>query len=71
MTRESALDHSGVINSRYPLLADTARSIADPLVRNLATIGGNLAHADPANDHPAMMVAYGAQVVATAPTASA
>ncbi len=33
--------------------------IADPLVRNLATVGGNLAHADPANDHPATMLALG------------
>jgi carbon-monoxide dehydrogenase medium subunit len=65
MTRESDLDHSDLIRTHYPLLADTARMIADPLVRNLATIGGNLAHADPANDHPATMLAYGAQVVAT------
>ncbi len=41
--------------------------IADPLVRNLATVGGNLAHGDPANDHPATMLAVGAQVVATGP----
>jgi carbon-monoxide dehydrogenase medium subunit len=33
----------------------------------MATVGGNLAHADPANDHPATMIAYGAQVVATGP----
>ena len=43
------------------------RVIADPLVRNLATVGGNLAHADPANDHPATMLALGAEVVATGP----
>jgi carbon-monoxide dehydrogenase medium subunit len=36
-------------------------------VRNLATVGGNLAHGDPANDHPATMLAYRAQVVATGP----
>ncbi len=51
----------------YPILADTATVIADPLVRNLATVGGNLAHGDPANDHPATMLALGAQVVATGP----
>ena len=67
MTRESDVDHSPAIHQRYPLLADTTRMIADPLVRNRATVGGNLAHADPANDHPATMLAYGAQVAATGP----
>ncbi len=67
MTRESDLDHSDLILKKYPLLSDTSRTIADPLVRNMATVGGNLAHADPANDHPATMLAYGAQVVATGP----
>src|SRR3954451_23400490 len=43
-TRESALEHSELIQTRYPLLAQTAAVIADPLVRNLATVGGNLAH---------------------------
>ncbi len=41
--------------------------IADPLVRNMATVGGNLAHGDPGNDHPATMLVLGAQVVATGP----
>jgi carbon-monoxide dehydrogenase medium subunit len=41
--------------------------IADPLVRNLATVGGNLAHGDPANDHPATMLALGAEIVAVGP----
>jgi carbon-monoxide dehydrogenase medium subunit len=66
-TRESSLEHSDLVRKKYPLLAETADVIADPLVRNLATIGGNLAHGDPANDHPATMLAYGAQVVATGP----
>jgi carbon-monoxide dehydrogenase medium subunit len=65
MTRESEVDHSSLIKQKYPLLADTARMVADPVVRNWATVGGNLAHADPANDHPATMLAYGATVVAT------
>lgn len=64
MTREHALEASPVVAASYPLLLDTARVIADPVVRNKATVGGNLAHADPANDHPATMLAYGAQVVA-------
>jgi aerobic carbon-monoxide dehydrogenase medium subunit len=67
MTRESTVDESPIVHEKYPLLADTARVIADPLVRNRATVGGNLAHADPANDHPATMLAYDAQVVATGP----
>ncbi len=67
LTREADLDRSEIVRARYPLLADTCRQIADPQVRNLATIGGNLSHADPANDHPAAMLAYGAQVIATGP----
>lgn len=66
-TRESTLERSELIRSRYPILADTTAVIADPLVRNLATIGGNLAHGDPANDHPATMLALGAEVIATGP----
>jgi aerobic carbon-monoxide dehydrogenase medium subunit len=66
-TRESALERSDLIRSRYPILLDTARVIADPLVRNRATIGGNLAHSDPANDHPATMLALGATIVARGP----
>ncbi len=64
LVRESDLEESEVVRARYPLLADTCRVIADPIVRNLATVGGNLAHADPANDHPATMLALGAEVVA-------
>jgi carbon-monoxide dehydrogenase medium subunit len=66
-TRESTLERADVVRRRYPLLADTTRVIADPLVRNLATVGGNLAHGDPANDHPAAMLALRAEVVATGP----
>jgi carbon-monoxide dehydrogenase medium subunit len=65
LTREADLEESDLVRSRYPLLFDTCKAIADPLVRNLATLGGNLAHADPANDHPATMLAFGAEVVAT------
>lgn len=64
LTRETALEEASIVSARYPLLFDTAKVIADPLVRNRATVGGNLAHADPANDHPATMLAYGAQLIA-------
>ena len=65
LVRESALETSPLIASKYPILADTAAVIADPIVRNLATVCGNLAHGDPANDHPATMLALGAELVAT------
>jgi aerobic carbon-monoxide dehydrogenase medium subunit len=64
LTREHQLEESPIVAEAYPLLFDTAKVIADPIVRNRATVGGNLAHADPANDHPATMLAYGAKVVA-------
>ena len=67
LTREADLEHSELVRTRYPLLSDATATIADPLVRNLATVAGNLAHADPANDHPATMLAARAQVVATGP----
>ena len=65
LTREAELEASDLIRKKYPLLLDTATVIADPQVRNMATVGGNLAHGDPANDHPATMMALRAQVVAT------
>src|ERR1700730_11558169 len=65
LTREADLEASSLIRSRYPIILDTAASIADPQVRNMATVGGNLAHGDPANDHPATMLALGAEIIAT------
>ena len=67
LTREAELEASPVVRAKYPIILDTAHVIADPQVRNLATVGGNLAHGDPANDHPATMLALGAQIVATGP----
>lgn len=67
LTREADLEAADLIRSRYPIIHDTAQVIADPLVRNLATVGGNLAHGDPANDHPATLLALGAQVLARGP----
>jgi len=64
LIREADLEKNAIIRQRYPIIADTAAVVADPLVRNMATIGGNLAHADPANDHPATMLALRASVVA-------
>ena len=66
-TSESALEKSELVQRRYLLLHDTTRVIADPLVRNRATVGGNLAHGDPANDHPATMIALRADIVVIGP----
>lgn len=65
LTREAMLEDSALIRTQYPIIHDAAQLIADPQVRNMATVGGNLAHGDPGNDHPAVMLALGAQVVAT------
>ena len=67
LAREHQLESSESVQSKFPILADTAKVIADPLVRSQATVCGNLAHGDPANDHPATMLALGATVVATGP----
>jgi aerobic carbon-monoxide dehydrogenase medium subunit len=67
LTREAELEDSPLVHSKYPIIVDTERVIADPQVRNLATVAGNLAHGDPANDHPATMLALGAKIVATGP----
>ncbi|MDE2661824.1 MAG: xanthine dehydrogenase family protein subunit M [Gemmatimonadota bacterium] len=67
LVTETQLEESAAVAERYPILLDTARVIADPLVRNRATVCGNIAHGDPANDHPATMLALRARVVATGP----
>jgi carbon-monoxide dehydrogenase medium subunit len=67
LARENDLDFSPTIISRYPILIDTTSVIADPLVRNQATACGNLAHGDPANDHPATMLALEASLIAVGP----
>jgi aerobic carbon-monoxide dehydrogenase medium subunit len=67
LARESDLEVSPAVKSRFPILVDTSLVIADPLVRNQATVCGNLAHGDPANDHPATMLALGAGLIAVGP----
>ena len=63
MTREAELETSKVIHAKYPIFLDATKLIADPQVRNMGTLGGNLAHGDAANDHPALMMALRAEVV--------
>jgi len=68
MTRQAEVESSDLVRRHAPLLAETAAVVGDPLVRNLGTIGGNVAHADPGNDHPAAMLAPGASFVSEGPS---
>ena len=66
-TRQCVLERSEAIKSKFGALADAIPLIADPLVRNRGTIGGNVANGDPANDGPAIVIALGAELVARGP----
>jgi carbon-monoxide dehydrogenase medium subunit len=67
LVRDAELETAPAVRARYPILFDTAGHIADPLVRNSATVCGNVAHGDPGNDHPATMIALDAAFVARGP----
>ncbi len=62
LTTHSEIAGSEELHSRCPILAEAASKIADPQVRNKGTIGGNIAHADPASDLPAVLLALGAKI---------
>ncbi len=66
MVRQADLLVSSLARS-LALLGDACAVIADPSVRNVGTIGGNLSHGDPANDHPAIMLALEARLIARGP----
>ena len=70
LAREVDLERSSTVMSKFPLIADAVKVIADPQVRNRATVAGNLAHGDPANDHPAVMLALGAELTLQGPKGS-
>jgi aerobic carbon-monoxide dehydrogenase medium subunit len=63
MVRTAELETSELIRSRYPTMAAAAALISDPLVRNRGTIGGSLAHADPAGDWGSVILALDGEVV--------
>jgi carbon-monoxide dehydrogenase medium subunit len=63
MTTENEIIWSKLLQDKCPLLVEGARQISDPQVRYKGTIGGDIAHADPGNDHPALMLALGASFV--------
>lgn len=67
MTTENEIIDSALLREKCPLLPDVARLIADPQVRNRGTIGGDIAHGDPGNDHPAVMLALDASFVLKGP----
>src|SRR5262245_20345574 len=65
LARNAQLVSSDLLKSRYPAKAAAAPLISDPIVRNLGTLAGSLVHADPAGDWGSVMLALGAEVVAT------
>jgi carbon-monoxide dehydrogenase medium subunit len=67
MTSESELIASALLQQKLPLLREAALLIADPQVRNRGTIGGDIAHGDPGNDHPAIAMALDATFILQGP----
>ncbi len=65
MTTYYDIINSDAVQQHAPVVAEAAGLVADPQVRNMGTIGGSLAHADPAADLPAVMLALGAELVAS------
>ena len=69
MTRQREVERSDVVRRTQPLVQEAVRLIAHPQIRNRGTIGGSLAHADPAAELPAAAVALGAQFRVVGPQA--
>jgi carbon-monoxide dehydrogenase medium subunit len=67
MTRHADLAASGLVRAEAPLLAHAAAQVGDPQIRHRGTIGGSLAHADPAADLPMALLALGGSVEAQGP----
>jgi carbon-monoxide dehydrogenase medium subunit len=67
MTTQAEVIASALLAEKVPILRETALQIADPQVRSLGTIGGNVANGDPGNDMPAVMLALGASFLARGP----
>ena len=70
MTTYAEITRSDLVAERAPALAEAAAQVADTPVRNAGTIGGSIAHADPAGDLPAVVLALGAQIHARSARAS-
>jgi carbon-monoxide dehydrogenase medium subunit len=67
MTTHWQVESSPVLKQKIPAVSEAAGTIGDPQVRNLGTLGGSVAHADPAADMPAVMIALGAEMVVEGP----
>jgi carbon-monoxide dehydrogenase medium subunit len=67
LTRLATLEHSPLVKQGWPLLTRTLRTLSNVRVRNVATLGGNLGHADPHMDLPPVLTALGARVTVTGP----
>lgn len=61
LTRHRTLERDELVAKHAPLVAEAVRQVAHPQIRNRGTLGGNLAHADPASELPAVMLALGAR----------
>ena len=68
--RHKAAERSSLLASKYPLMAEAARQVADPIERNRGTVGGSLAHADPAGDWGSVMLALDAEFILQSKSAS-
>lgn len=64
LVRHKACERSEALSGRFGVLGDAAPQISDPIVRNLGTVAGSLAHADPQGDWASAMLAVGGEVVA-------
>lgn len=64
LVRHKACERSELLRERYPVLSQAAAQISDPIVRNLGTVCGSVAHADPQGDWGSALMAAGAEVVA-------
>ncbi len=64
MTTQTTMEHNALLKENYPIMGDAIWLTADPSVRNVGTLGGNIAHGDAANDQPALMLAMRATVIA-------
>ena len=70
LTTHAAIASSDIVKSDCPILAEAAGMVGDPAVRNRGTIGGNIAHSDPASDLPTVLAALGATINITGPGGS-